>query len=52
VVRKGVELRDTLRHQSPPQEGGGVKSYGTLVSTGALFNEEARSGAVGHIVEW
>jgi hypothetical protein len=39
------ESWDTWRHQSPPQRGSGVWSYGAYGGTGAILSREARSGA-------
>jgi hypothetical protein len=47
--RAGLELRDTWQHWSPPQQGGGVRSYGTRDGSRALLSWEAGFGAAGHV---
>jgi hypothetical protein len=44
--RRGPELWNTGRLWSPPQQGGGVQSYGTRGSTLALLSWEVGSGVM------
>jgi hypothetical protein len=49
--RQGTEPWGTWQGQTPLEQGGGVQSYGTRGSAGALPSREVRSRAVGHMVE-
>jgi hypothetical protein len=46
--RQGSEPWGTWQHRSPLEQGGGVRSYVTHGSIGALLSREAGSEAVGH----
>jgi hypothetical protein len=48
VERRGPQLRDAWRHQSPPKQRGGVWSCKTQGATGALPNGAARPSTVIH----
>jgi hypothetical protein len=50
VRRQDLEQRDTWQPQSPPEQGGRIRSHRTCGSAGALPIREAGSGAVGHVV--
>jgi hypothetical protein len=47
--RQGSEPWGTWQHRSPLEQGGGVRSYVTHGSIGALLSWEAGSGAMGHM---